>query len=364
MSSAAVGAGNAGSRPVVAVVGAATPVGAAVCRALIGVCPGQVADVVAVDDRRGSVDLPWRVGPLDDPSVVARLRGADVVVHACAAEDLGALLTESADERRSRLVRSAQAVATAAAAVGARRLLAITSAMVLGAAPDNPVPLLDDASPSAVLGDGVVGDLIEVERVWARVPGSHPGLALTVLRPAALVGEGVDTVMTRHFEAPRLLYVRDAETRWQFCHVDDLAAAVVTAVVTELTGSLTVGCEGWLNQDDVERLSGMRRVEVPVSLAFSTAQRLHRLGLLPTPASDLAYVVHPWVVSAKRLQDAGWRPRHDNADCLRLLLGQVRGRYAVAARRFEHKDAALRAAGAAVALVGTAAVVRRRRRRT
>ena len=27
-------------------------------------------------------------------------------------------------------------------------------------------------------------------------------MAITVVRPAALVGEGVDTLITRHFEAP------------------------------------------------------------------------------------------------------------------------------------------------------------------
>jgi LPXTG-motif cell wall-anchored protein len=53
----------------------------------------------------------------------------------------------------------------------------------------------------------------------------------------------------------------------------------------------------------------------------------------------------------------------DNETCLGLLLEGVRGHHAVASRRLDRKDAALGAAGAAVALVGTAAIVRRRRRR-
>ena len=40
----------------------------------------------------------------------------------------------------------------------------------------------------------------------------------------------------------------------------------------------------------------MRRIELPSALAFGTAERLHRLGVIPAPASDLQYVVHPWVV--------------------------------------------------------------------
>ena len=134
-------------------------------------------------------------------------------------------------------MRAVQAVATASAAVGARRLVAVTSAMVLGAEPGQPGAADDDAAVAAAPDAGVVGDLLEVERILARTPRVHPGLAVTVLRPAALVGPEVDTVVTRHFEAPRLLKVKESENAWQFCHFDDLATAVVTALVKELDGA-------------------------------------------------------------------------------------------------------------------------------
>src|SRR4029077_5629489 len=118
--------------------------------------------------------------------------------------------------------------------------------------------------------------------------------SVTVVRPAALVGPEVDTVVTRHFEAPRLLTVKESENAWQFCHVDDVASAVVTALLAELDGPLTVGSEGVLDQERLEKLSGMRRIELPGALAMGTAQRLHWVGVLPAPASDLAYVVYPW----------------------------------------------------------------------
>jgi hypothetical protein len=130
-----------------------------------------------------------------------------------------------------------------------------------------------------------------------------------------------------------------------------------------MDGALTVGCDGVLDQERLELLSGMRRIELPASLALGTAQRLHRVGLLPAPASDLAFVTYPWAVSSARLREAGWAPAYDNETCLGVLLEEVRGRHAVAARRMDRKDAALGAAGAAVALMGTAALMRRRRKR-
>ncbi|MFP5333868.1 MAG: NAD-dependent epimerase/dehydratase family protein [Actinomycetes bacterium] len=362
-------AGRGRASPVVAVTGAGSAAGLAITRALVRrVEGGSVARVVAVDAERGDVDQAhWRIADIARPAVAEALEGVDVVVHVACPTDLEAALAEPPLTRRARVVRSAQAVFTAAAAVGARRLVTVTSAMVYGAVPDQPVPLPEGAPPRAVGDSGLVGDMLEVEELVARVPGAHPSLRTTVVRPAALVGEGVDTVITRHFEAPRLLAASDVPTLWQFCHVDDLGEAVATAVERELDGVLTVGCEGVLTQQAVEHISGMRRLELPVALALGTAQRLHRARVLPMPPEDLAYVVYPWVVPSTRLREAGWRPRYDNETCLGVLLEEVRGRHAVAGRRVDRKDAALGAAGAAVALVGTAAAWRqarsRRRRR-
>jgi nucleoside-diphosphate-sugar epimerase len=332
-----------------------------VVAALAGV-PQDVRRVVGVDGRRGAAHgVQWRVVDVASPDVAGMLAGSDVVVHLACDTDLEAALAEDPVGRRQRTVRSAQAVLTAAAAVGAHHVVVVTSAMVYGAHPGSPVPL-DEAAPLQAPPDaGLVGDLLEVERVVDAAHRAYPGTATTVLRPAALVGDGVDTVVTRHFEAPRLLTVREATMVWQFCHVDDLASAVVRVVVDGLAGGLTVGCEGVVTQASVELLSGMRRVELPSALAFGTAERLHRVGVLPMPAGDLSYVVHPWVVPSTRLREAGWRPAYDNETCLGVLLEQVHGRRAVAGRRVERKDAAMGAAGAAVALVGTAAAWRQAR---
>ncbi|SDQ08163.1 NAD-dependent epimerase/dehydratase family protein [Quadrisphaera sp. DSM 44207] len=320
--------------------------------------PGAGPGVTAAsgDVRRVAADLT-------SPAVVEALRGADVVVHVAADTDLAAVLGLGHAERRRRVVATAQAVVTAAAAAGARRLVAVTSAMVHGASPDAPIPLPEDAPLLAAPDDGTVGDLLAVEEVLERARGAHPGLRVAVLRPAALAGPGVDTVITRHFEAPRLLTLRDSPSVWQFCHVQDLASAVVTAVRADLSGPLTVGSTGVMTQAVLERSSGMRRVELPSRLALATAERLQRAGVLPMPAGDLAYVVHPWVVSSRRLLEAGWRPEHDNEDCLREVLESARARRAAAAGGHGARDAALGAAGAAVALVGTAALVRQTRAR-
>ncbi|HSX96025.1 MAG TPA: NAD-dependent epimerase/dehydratase family protein, partial [Streptomyces sp.] len=243
--------------PVVAVTGAASGVGALLTERLAA--SDEIRQVIAIDERRGEcAAAQWHILDVRDPAIAEKLRGADVVVHLAVDLDLG---TDAA-ARSAYNVRGTQTVLTAAAAAGVHRVVLCTSAMVYGALPENELPLSEDAELRATAEATGVGDLLEIERLARRAPRAHPGLNVTVVRPATLVG-GTDTALTRYFESPRLLVVAGSRPAWQFCHVEDLCGALEYAVLEKVDGELAVGCEGWLEQEEVEELSGIRRMELP-----------------------------------------------------------------------------------------------------
>ena len=351
--------GTTGAR--VVVTGAATGLGRLLAQRLLDA--PDVASVVALD--LASSGLPGAVEVIADvreaEALAPALDGADVVVHLAVVTD-----PDADAEARRRLNRDGTAaILEAAADAQVPHVVVVTSAAVHGARADNPVPLDDDA-PLLAEADGLVGDLLEMEGLVTAARAARPASRHTVVRPAALVGAGVDSAVTRHFASPRLLVVKGGAMRWQFAHADDVAAALELVVRGAVDGDeLGVGCEGWLSTEEVARRSGLSTVEVPASLAFGTAERLHRAGLVPTPPGDLAYLVHPWLVSSSRLRAAGWRPAHDNAAALAVLLADVEGSTAVAGRVIRSRDATIAGAGVAgatVAVLGAAAFVRRARR--
>lgn len=340
-----------------AVTGAAHGLGHALTAHLAG--SARVSKVIAIDDHRGDVaGVSWRLADVRDPALASRLAGVDVLVHT----DIDTSAESDHRARRAFNVRAAQTVLTAAAAGRVGRVILVTSAMVYGARPDNPVPLEESAPLGADPDSSVAGDLLEIEHLAQRAPRVHPGMSVTVVRPAALVGAALDTLAARHFDSARLLTVKGSSPRWQFCHCDDLLTALELAVTGEVAGTFAVGCDGWLEQEEVERISGLRRIELPAALTFGTAQRLHRVGITPAPVNDLQYLVYPWVVDCKTLRDAGWRPAYDNATVLEGLM-EARAGHRAAGRRLPSKEATITAAGATVAVIGTAAIVRAARRR-
>jgi nucleoside-diphosphate-sugar epimerase len=343
----------------VGVTGAAGPLGYGLASRLLD--EPTVGQVVGLDTS--AADLPsvvWRTVDVRDPTLASQLGDLDVLVHLATDRST---VTPAAD-RWAVNVRGTETVVAAAAAAGVRRLVLVTSAMVYGAAAGNAVPLDEDAALLPGSPDGLVGEWLAMERAAADGV-ARDGLAVTVIRPASLVGVVADALLPGLFESVRLLEIRDGRCHWQFCHTDDLLAALVAAVRGDVAGVVTVGCEGWLEQADVAAIAGMRSLGVRRAVAAAAAGRLHRLGVLGSPASELHYLTHPWVVGSQRLRASGWRPEWTNEQALRehlRLLGDRAGRSLLVVDRSGATRAAAAGAGATVAVVGSVLLARSRAR--
>ncbi len=323
---------------VIAVTGAARGVGRALVERLSHRM--DLAGLLGVDSQPGRVDgVVWRAAEVDDPLLATRLVGTTTLVH---------LAREQGVEGTRNVLKAARELAL-------RRVVLCTSAEVYGVHADNPVPL-PDASP--LRADPEPGSTLAVELEVEELADEarRSGCEVTVLRPAALVGlpDVPTSSLLRLLDASRLLAVKGVEPQWQLCHVDDLVGALELAAIGAVRGSLAVASPGALPQRAVERMAGKHRLELPASVAVSTAERLQRLGLSTSSARELDHLLGTLVVEADGLRHAGWAPTWTNEGALQAHLE---------ARRDDVRTAAYTAAGATVALLGTAALVRQARRR-
>lgn len=273
--------------------------------------------------------------------------GVDVVVHlaAASAEPLAAT----------------PAVLDAAADV--RHLVVLSSALVYGAWPTNPLPLTEEAPIRPNPGFEPAVALGEVERLVARWHDDHPGSTVTVLRPAPAVAEDDQGWLAPMLAAVRGTPVGDDDPPGQYVHLDDVTAAVEVVVSKRLDGVFNVAPEGWVAGEELRALQGGPRLQLPGRIAERLASWRWRAGISPTPPGLLPWTCHPWVVASDRLRAQGWAPQHTNEEA--FVAGHRPSPWAtVSPRRRQELALGAVALGVTGAAVAAGTFLRRRLRRS
>ena len=194
-----------------------------------------------------------------------------------------------------------------------RRLVYVSSATVYGAWPDNPVPLTEDAPlrPNPAVGDAVAH--AEAERLVADWADEHPGTPVTVLRPATVLGPGIDSWLAH---TPRLRSDRSDPPR-QFVHVEDVVSAIRLALGAGLDGVYNVAADGSISSDAVRGLTaGRLSVPVPGVVADVARRWSWTLGVSDVSPALAPLIDAPWVVANDRLRAAGWEPQYTNEEAV------------------------------------------------
>ncbi|MHB8468113.1 MAG: NAD-dependent epimerase/dehydratase family protein [Acidimicrobiales bacterium] len=205
----------------------------------------------------------------------------------------------------------------AAAQRPVRSLVYVSSATVYGAWADNPVPLTEDAPlrPNPAIGDAVAH--AEVERLVAEWADDHPATKVAVLRPAVVLGPGVDTWLSRALTVSARLRSDSTDPARQFVHVEDVVGAVRLVVANGLDGVFNVAAEGSVASDVVRRLSaGRLSVPVPGPIAAVAMRWSFGLGLSELSPAVAPLIEYPWVVAIDRLRAAGWAPQYTNEEAV------------------------------------------------
>ena len=197
----------------------------------------------------------------------------------------------------------------AAGAAGVRRLVLMSSAMVYGAWPDNPVPLTEASALRPLPECGFAVSKAEQERYAVQWAEEHPGGDIATLRPAASLAEDHVGWVVRSLRSAANLN-GESEVPVQFLHLDDLAAAVELCVVGDLTGVYNVAPQGWISSGTALDLVGRtHRFNMSEQLLGRLPGWWWKRRLMPTSPGVVGYARYPWVVASDRLRAAGWTPR-------------------------------------------------------
>lgn len=288
----------------VAVTGAAGYLGGRVIRELCA--DPSVGKVLGFDLRTPEISDPKFVFDsvdVRDTAIEARFAGVDVVVH------LAFIMDPIHDEAEMRdvNVNGSQNVFRSAAKAGVKKVVYTSSAVAYGAHPDNDVPLTEESPLRANLDFSYAAHKLEVEYVVKEIQDEYPALTFVLFRPAIVFGPNVDNAWSHSMELPILFTIQGYRSPLQFVHEDDVCRALHFGVTQQdLDGPYNLAPDDWVEFDELMSVTGRRRVQLPEPVAFSMVDRMWAMNLAEAPSGMLHYVMHPWVLSSKRLQEAGF----------------------------------------------------------
>jgi len=305
-----------------------------------------------------------RVLDVRDADLVEAFAGVDVVVHLAFQMDP----IRDLDAMRSINVDGTRNVMEAARSAGVGRVIYLSSVVAYGAHPDNELPLTEASPLRGQPGFTYAEHKREVEEWLWPWHAAGDGPALTVLRSAAVFGEGVQNFLTRVLELPVLPELPDAPPL-QFVHVDDVVGAIVHVLRSDPTGrsgsrvdgAFNVAPDGWMEHRRVLALSGKRTITMEPERMRVLVDRAHRLGVGELEPGAVELFLHPWVLSNARLRATGWRPTRSNEETLLETVLDHEGHVSLGRVRVGRRLLRTLGITTGVALVAAAAAAVRRR---
>ncbi|MCP3989824.1 MAG: NAD-dependent epimerase/dehydratase family protein [Actinomycetia bacterium] len=292
-----------------AVTGAAGSVGRRVVE-LLAAEPG--VGTIRAFDRIGLVsnaEVDFCQVDLADPGTPDLFAGCDTIVH----------LADDPRRRHDPMVAATmlERVLDGAEQVGCPHFVLLSSALVYGAYPTNPIPLTEHhhRRPNPGLAYAVGKARLEGQaQAWAERTGAD----LAILRPTATLSERGASYIAGTLRTATSIRPEHVDAPVQFLHHDDLALAVTLVAAKRMKSIYNVAPDGWIGPDvfrDLLAEAELRWPE-PVDEAYgrltrAVHQRRMEAGIAP-------YIDHSWVIANDRLRAAGWDPAFSNEEAFVL----------------------------------------------
>jgi UDP-glucose 4-epimerase len=212
-------------------------------------------------------------------------------------------------------------LAAAAAAAGVRHLVLRSFTAVYGARGQNPHLLTEERRPDPRAPLAWVRDKVEAEEHAFSFSRRYPGLGVTVLRFATLMGPGVHTFYTRIFSKRVVPVILGYDPLVQLLHPDDALDAVIAAFEKGPCGIVNVVPSGTVTLLTALHLSEKLTLAVPHVAAYPVAELWWGTGVGEAPGGFIDYVRFPFLADGEKARrDLGLVPRYSSREALMAYL--------------------------------------------
>jgi UDP-glucose 4-epimerase len=173
--------------------------------------------------------------------------------------------------------------AAGAAGSTVRSLVVKSSGLVYGASSRDPYAFSEAMTRSGPAPTPIERSLIDAESLVRDFAQDNPGVTVTTLRFASVLGADLKTPLSRNLARPLCPSLLGYDPLLQFVEQEDVVRALLHAVRGGEPGVFNVGAPGRLPLSEVAAICGTRLMALPPWRTHLLARPLARLGLLLPP---------------------------------------------------------------------------------
>jgi UDP-glucose 4-epimerase len=194
-----------------------------------------------------------------------------------------------------------------------RKVVLKSSTAVYGARPSNSAFLTEGHALRGSKRIGTIRDLVEIEKFCNGFRWQAPGLMLTILRFANIVGPTADTPMTHFLRDPWVPSLLGFDPRMQIIHEQDVIEALVHAVNQDAPGVFNIAAEDVFPLNKLRGLAGKPPTSVLHPFAYWGMGSRGGVGrrLKQHMPFEPDYLRYPYVADLRAMrQSLGFEPRY------------------------------------------------------
>jgi UDP-glucose 4-epimerase len=208
-------------------------------------------------------------------------------------------------------------VTVAARQAHVRKLVLWSLTWLYGAHPSNPNFLTEKHPLRAPRSEPFFADKIEAEEQARRLAQRSPGVVVTILRTAPILGPTVHNALTRYLARKLVPTMMGFDPLVQFLHEVDAIAAMHLAVLRDAPGTFNIVGEGVLPLSTAIKLAGRVAVPVPHPVANTLTAAGWIAQLVEAPPSLLKYLRFLCVADGQKAREAmGFTPAYTSREAL------------------------------------------------
>jgi UDP-glucose 4-epimerase len=208
-------------------------------------------------------------------------------------------------------------VTVAARQAKVRKLVLWSHTWLYGAHPSNPNFLTEKHPLRAPKSEPFFADKIEAEEQARKLAQRSPGVVVTILRMAPILGPTVHNAFSRYLARKVVPTMMGFDPLVQFLHEVDAIAALHLALLRDVSGTFNIVGDGVLPLSTVIKLAGRIALPVPHPLARTLTALGWVAQLVETPPTFLKYLRFLCVADGARAQTAlGFTPAYTSREAL------------------------------------------------